>query len=253
MYSRASPTSGEPLDPAAPDRGPPAAERYQPAQPAFRPIPQHYSTSGSWGGPPPSGPPQQFAGPAPWSLSTRPHHWRKRNPWAIVAGAAAARVRPRPRRHRHLRWPSGATTTRHPNADRHHHRASPTTTTTTTPTSTSLVDHRRPRRPKPPAGPAACRLPARHLQARGTTDAGRIGLREVRSKHRSQWPDNVGLRAVLGSQRRCRTPSPASQEATRSFRAQAERHRRARGGIPKTRTPSSVNSRAGPTKATSRR
>jgi serine/threonine kinase PknH len=70
-------------DPAEP---PTRALHSQPVRRADQPspTPQHYQPR--WGGPPPSAP-QQFTGPAPWSQGPSPP--RKRNPWAIVAGAAA--------------------------------------------------------------------------------------------------------------------------------------------------------------------
>jgi serine/threonine-protein kinase len=69
-----------------PDSGPMRAASQSPSQPS--PNPQYYQAGSGWGGQPPSAP-RQFAGPAQWNHVHHPRPPRKRNPWAIVAGAAA--------------------------------------------------------------------------------------------------------------------------------------------------------------------
>jgi serine/threonine-protein kinase len=73
------PQPGQPWGPASgpiPAAGPPAPAYYQRGSP-------------NWGTPPPgTPPPQQLTGPTPWNQPPKP----KRNPWAIVAGAAAVVV-----------------------------------------------------------------------------------------------------------------------------------------------------------------
>ncbi|MFZ1174865.1 MAG: protein kinase, partial [Mycobacterium sp.] len=121
--------SGSPI--RAPDGGPMRGAN-QPAN-QLSPNPQHYRAS--WGGPPPSEP-QQFAGPAPWSHEHQAPPLGKRNPWAIVAGAAAvvfvlvlAAIG--------ISMAIGGDDNTTPNADRTTTSIATTTTTTTTYTSLS--------------------------------------------------------------------------------------------------------------------
>ena len=153
--------------------------------------PQYHQARSGWGGSAPSAP-QQFAGPPPWGHRHQPPPPRKRNPWAIVAVAAAVVVV--------LVLVAIGIWMATRDDDNNSPNAGRTTTSiaTTTKTSTS------PSTPPPDAqnrllSLLAFRLPARHLQVRGPTDAGLVGLREVRPKHRSQRSDSLGLRAVLRS------------------------------------------------------
>jgi serine/threonine protein kinase len=139
----AVPPVRHPPAPAAPQPSPPWSPDSGPVHRAGPPAPNPPHPQPQWTGPPP-----QFAGPAPFGHGHPPKPPRKRNPWAIVAGAAAAVVVlvvaaigiSMAVGHDDSETPNAASTT--------------TTTTTTTRTTTSTI----PASPSTPPPGAANRL-----------------------------------------------------------------------------------------------